>query len=196
MRRTLIVFVKQPGAGRVKTRLGRDIGMTNAAWWYRHQTARLIRGLAQDPRWTTRLAIAPDTAIYSSIWGQGLDRVSQGTGDLGARMRRALTGAPPGPVLLIGSDIPGITAGHIAGAFHDLRGKDVVLGPSMDGGYWLIGLANSQMRVPVQALQGVRWSTEDAMADTMGSLRPLRIGLTAEMQDVDTVEDLRALRRR
>jgi len=192
MRRTVIIFLKQPGAGRVKTRLGRDIDMTAAAWWYRHQTARLIRRIAWDRRWTTRLSIAPDRALLSPVWDHRLERVPQGHGDLGARMLRALTDVPPGPVVLVGSDIPGITAGRIAHAFQAVRGKDVVLGPSEDGGYWLIGLANSRMRVPVSALQGVRWSTEYALADTIEGLHPLRIGLADRLHDVDTVNDLSA----
>ena len=63
----LIIILKEPVAGRVKTRLGRDIGMTNAAWWFRHQTADLIRKMSRDPRWETVLAIAPDTAINSRV---------------------------------------------------------------------------------------------------------------------------------
>lgn len=190
MQRTVIIFLKQPMAGRVKTRLGRDIGMTSAAWWYRHQTARLIRRVGRDRRWTTRLSITPDQALLSRAWGHGPERVSQGQGDLGTRMLRALIAAPPGPVVLIGSDIPGITAGHVADAFEALRGRDAILGPSKDGGFWLIGLASSQKRLPASALQDVRWSTENAMADTISSLDPLRIGLAGRLQDVDTVEDL------
>ena len=83
-------MVKAPVAGRVKTRLGRDIGMTNAAWWYRHQTAGLLRQL-RDPRWRIVLAVAktpnqPDPPI----WPKELRRVDQGTGDLGQRMKRLL----------------------------------------------------------------------------------------------------------
>lgn len=190
MRRTVIIFLKEPIAGRVKTRLGRDIGMTAAAWWYRHQTTRLLRRIAGDRRWATRLSIAPDRAVQSRSWGHVPERVPQGRGDLGARMLRALTDVPPGPVVLVGSDVPGITAGSVADAFQTLRGNDAVLGPSEDGGYWLIGLANSQIRLPMSALQGVRWSTEHALADTIESFRPLKIGMADRLQDVDTVEDL------
>ena len=57
MRRTLVIMVKEPRPGRVKTRLGRDIGMVGAAWWFRHQTRSLIRRL-RDPRWQIVLAVA------------------------------------------------------------------------------------------------------------------------------------------
>ncbi len=62
MRRRLVVMVKAPRPGRVKTRLGRQIGMVPAAWWMRHQTTRLLRRL-RDPRWDIWLAVAPDTRL-------------------------------------------------------------------------------------------------------------------------------------
>ncbi|MEO0829992.1 MAG: DUF2064 domain-containing protein, partial [Pseudomonadota bacterium] len=112
-------MVKEPRPGRVKTRLGRSIGMTDAAWWYRHQTARLLRRL-HDPRWDIVLAVAPDReGMASRIWPPHLARWPQGRGDLGRRMARALA-ATRGPSVLIGSDIPGITRHHIACAFHAL----------------------------------------------------------------------------
>jgi glycosyltransferase A (GT-A) superfamily protein (DUF2064 family) len=61
-RARLILMVKEPVPGRVKTRLGRGIGMVPAAWWFRHQTARLIRRL-EDPRWELVLAVTPDRAF-------------------------------------------------------------------------------------------------------------------------------------
>ncbi|MEM7058847.1 MAG: TIGR04282 family arsenosugar biosynthesis glycosyltransferase [Pseudomonadota bacterium] len=193
MKRTLIIFAKEPIAGRVKTRLGRDIGMTAAAWWYRHQSAGLVRTAARDRRWTTRLCITPDRALLCRAWGTEAVRHPQGTGDLGARMLRALRAAPPGPVALIGSDTPGANPTAIAATFDALRGHDVVLGPANDGGFWLVGLSNSQMRLPRPALKDVRWSTEHALGDTVNSLAPLRTGFADRLRDVDTGEDLRAL---
>ncbi|MGI3170123.1 TIGR04282 family arsenosugar biosynthesis glycosyltransferase [Pseudooceanicola sp. C21-150M6] len=85
----LIIMVKEPRAGRVKTRLGREIGMVAAAWWMRHQVARLLRRL-RDPRWEIVLAVAPDRAVGSGVWPRDLARVAQGLGDLGDRMGRLL----------------------------------------------------------------------------------------------------------
>lgn len=83
-------MLKEPRPGRVKTRLGRDIGMIAAAWWFRHQTQRLLRGL-RDPRWDLVLAVAPDTqGMKSRVWPGDLLRIPQGRGDLGARMTRVL----------------------------------------------------------------------------------------------------------
>ncbi|MFU8776254.1 MAG: TIGR04282 family arsenosugar biosynthesis glycosyltransferase [Roseovarius sp.] len=193
MRRQLIVMVKEPRPGRVKTRLGRDIGMVPAAWWFRHQVARLLRRV-EDPRWQVVLAVAPDHAgLKSRVWPAHLPRVAQGAGDLGDRMGRLLRSMPPGPVCIIGADIPGITPAHIARAFAALGRNDAVFGPAMDGGYWLIGLKRAQA-VPSTLFHGVRWSTADALSDTIKTLPGARIALVERLLDVDMAKDLKPSR--
>jgi len=182
-------MLKEPRPGRVKTRLGRDIGMTAAAWWFRHQSAGLIRRL-RDPRWDLLLAVTPDHAGHASrVWPSDLPRLSQGAGDLGDRMGRLLRSLPPGPALIVGADIPGLTAAHIASAFALLGPNDAVLGPAPDGGYWGIGLKRS-VPAPHGMFAGVRWSTEHARADTAASLAGLRVALADTLADVDTAADL------
>ena len=144
MRQILVVMLKEPRPGRVKTRLGREIGMTAAAWWFRHQTAHLLRRV-EDPRWHLVLAVSPDAeGMASRVWPAHLPRVAQGAGDLGDRMARLFRSLPPGPVCIIGADIPGITPAHVARAFAALGAHDAVIGPAPDGGYWLIGLRRSR----------------------------------------------------
>lgn len=192
MKQRLVVMVKEPRPGRVKTRLGKDIGMTASAWWFRHQTRALLRRI-QDPRWEILLAVAPDRAGLSSrIWPAHLPRIAQGTGDLGARMARLLHGLPPGPVCIIGADIPGITRARIGEAFAALGSAQAVFGPAPDGGYWLIGMKRMQRPAP-GILQGVRWSSEHALADSAASLGSARIAHVATLHDVDTVDDLRMI---
>lgn len=182
-------MVKEPRPGRVKTRLGRGMGMTRAAWWFRHQMNGLIRRV-QNPRWQVVLAVAPDRAGLSSrVWPAHLPRWPQGSGDLGDRMGRMLRGAPPGPVCVIGADIPGVSSAHIAQAFRSLGDHDAVFGPAPDGGYWLIGLKRTRS-VPPGLFAGVRWSTEHALADTVATLPDHRIAHGATLQDVDTIDDL------
>lgn len=183
-------MVKQPVSGRVKTRLGRDIGMPAAAWWFRHQTRSLLRRL-RDPRWHIVLAVSPDRAVGSSVWPASLERWPQGRGDLGARMARALSSVR-GPVVLIGADIPSIETCHIAEAFQTLGRASSVIGPSGDGGYWLVGLRNGARRPP-DLFQNVRWSVPDTLADTLPTL-PQPVGFVAELEDVDTLDDLRRLK--
>ena len=180
----VIVMVKQPRPGRVKTRLGRDIGMIDATWWYRHQVTRLVRRL-RDPRWTLVAGYAPKTSRIT-VGAQDL-KLWQGTGDLGQRMIRLLRQAPPKSVL-IGSDIAGLERCHIATAIAALGDHDTVLGPSPDGGVWLIG-ARHPGRLQRAVLQGARWSTAHAMADTQARL-PGRLALVDTLNAVDTVDDL------
>lgn len=189
MKQRLIVMLKEPRPGRVKTRLGREIGMVTAAWWFRHQTARLLRRL-DDPRWELILAVGPDSdGLKSRVWPEHLPRIPQGPGDLGHRMARVLRSMPPGPACIIGGDIPGILPIHISRAFAALGNHDAVFGPAPDGGYWLVGL-----RHPAHAqagfLENVRWSSEHALADSMASLSSARIALTDTLTDVDTAADL------
>ncbi|MCP5074447.1 MAG: glycosyltransferase [Rhodobacteraceae bacterium] len=186
----LYIMLKEPRPGRVKTRLGRDIGMVPAAWWFRHQTRALIQRVGYDPRWQTVLAVSPDMeGSKSRIWPADLPRWPQGSGDLGGRMGRILRRAPHGPVVIIGADVPGITRTLIAAAFWELGRHDAVFGPAPDGGYWLVGLKRVR-GVPAKLFDGVRWSTGRALADTLKTLPDHSVGRLPVLRDVDTVADL------
>ena len=192
MRAKLVIMVKEPHPGRVKTRLGRDIGLTASAWWFRHQVGTLLRQI-EDPRWDIILAVAPDVeGLTSRIWPAHLPRVAQGRGDLGHRMSRLLRGLPNGLVCIIGADIPDITRPRIAEAFNALGNHEAVFGPAPDGGYWLIGMKRAR---PPRAdiLTDVRWSSEHALTDSARSLGDVSIAYVATLRDVDTVDDLIAM---
>lgn len=193
IRRQLVVMVKEPHPGRVKTRLGADIGMVPAAWWFRHQVAGLLRRL-EDPRWRLILAVSPDREGRASrVWPGHLPRVPQGRGDLGDRMGRLLRRLPPGPVCIVGGDIPGLDKGHVARAFDLLGGHDAVFGPAPDGGYWLVGMRRIAPP-PATLFRNVRWSTSHALQDSIDSLPGCRVALADTLSDVDTAEDLWRLR--
>lgn len=194
MRKTLVVMVKEPRPGRVKTRLGRDIGMTASAWWFRHQVSALLRRI-ESPKWDIVLAVAPDVAgLMSRVWPAHLARIPQGVGDLGDRMGGVFRGLPPGPVCIIGADIPGITQARIAESFEALGNHDAVFGPADDGGYWLVGMKRTGP-VPTGLFNNVRWSTKHALADSKRSMGNLRIANVATLRDVDTLADLKSLSR-
>ena len=189
-RPTLIIMLKEPRAGRVKTRLGKDIGLTAAAWWFRQQVKRLLRRI-DDPRWKVVLAVAPDRAgMLSRVWPAHFERIAQGQGDLGDRMARVMQVIPVGPVCVIGADIPDIGPIQIARAFAALGTSDAVFGPAPDGGFWLVGLKRTNP-MPSKLFQDVRWSTEHTLGDTLTNLGGLRFALIDELQDVDTADDLR-----
>ncbi|GAA6211153.1 TIGR04282 family arsenosugar biosynthesis glycosyltransferase [Hyphomicrobiales bacterium 4NK60-0047b] len=203
----LVIMVKEPRQGNVKTRLSKDIGGVAATAFYRRTTNHIIGRLSRDPRWQTHIAIAPDTAINLPFWpekaSKGLKRSSQGHGDLGARMHTQFKniGKPEnktnglligtGPVLIIGTDIPEITATHVAKAFKQLKNKEALIGPSGDGGYWIIG----QKRSPKlnQLFKNIRWSTEHTYNDTIINLDGSRWATTETLSDVDNGPEYKAL---
>ncbi|MBB5519222.1 TIGR04282 family arsenosugar biosynthesis glycosyltransferase [Amphiplicatus metriothermophilus] len=187
---TLIVFVKAPQAGRVKTRLARGIGAGRAAMIYRHLT-RVAFAAAEKGRWRTILAVEPARAIreWLGFWPRRFETTAQGRGDLGARMKAAIESVQRGPVAIIGTDSPGLRARHIRAAFRALGRHDAVFGPARDGGYWLLGLARRR-RAP-RLFEDVRWSGPHALADTMKSLpEDFSVALLEELADVDEARDL------
>jgi len=176
MRRHLVLFVRLPRLGTGKRRLARDIGALAALRFERLMLERSLRRLGRDRRWRLRLAVTPDRAARD--WR---DATPQGPGDLGERMRRALAACSPGPAVLIGSDIPGLTAAHIAEAFAVIGRHDVVFGSARDGGFWLVGCRHRPPRFGT-----VRWSSPHALSDVLSNLpRSLSIGFAATLDDVD-----------
>ncbi len=185
----LVMMVRLPAMGRVKTRLARGVGAVAAAAFYRRSTGGLVARLGADPRWQLTLAVTPDRSAASGFWPRQVPRVGQGRGDLGQRMQGIFERLPPGPVAIIGSDSPSIRPAHIARAFRALGKADAVLGPAPDGGYWLIGLK----RVPhvPRAFPGVRWSSATTLADTVAALGPRRqVALIDTLDDIDEPADL------
>ncbi|MBI1869160.1 MAG: DUF2064 domain-containing protein [Methylocystis sp.] len=178
--RHLVIFARLPRLGAGKRRLAADIGPMAALRFQRATLAAVVRELSRDPRWRTYLAVTP---ARSGPWPTGLPRIDQGSGDLGRRMARVAKAMPPGPVIIIGSDIPGVRREHVAAGFRALGGCDAVFGPARDGGYWLVGLKRRPRFV--DPFRGVRWSSPFALADTMRNLAPLRAALIDTLDDID-----------
>lgn len=185
MARHVAYFLREPRLGAVKSRLGAEIGHAAAWQFYRRTVRRVLPPLVRDPRWRFKLAVTPDDwAGISNFWPGRCETVQQGHGDLGRRMLRVFRALPPGPAVIVGSDIPALAPAHLEEAFGLLGRNDVVFGPATDGGYWLIGLAaHARMRDP---FKNVAWSTARALADTRANLAPhVRVGLCATLDDVD-----------
>jgi hypothetical protein len=181
-------MAREPVLGRVKTRLAREVGPVRATHFARHAAATLLARLGRQPFWRTILAVTPDAAVRSSLWPAFVTRRSQGGGDLGVRMLEPMLRLPPGPVLVIGTDIPDIEVAHVREAFRLLGRCAAVFGPADDGGYWLVGLRR-RPRV-LRPFRDVRWSTSHALADTLCNLAGARVGYAATLRDVDTARDL------
>jgi hypothetical protein len=184
--RHLVVFLRAPRLGRVKSRLAAGIGASAALGFYRMTSVALLRRLSRDRRWICHLAVTPDRALAGPRpWRVDARYRGQGQGDLGQRMARVFRTLPAGPAVIIGSDIPDIVPAHIAAAFRAVGHHDAVFGPARDGGYWLVGLRRSP-RVPQDLFKDVRWSSEHALADTLASLPPdFAVARLATLDDID-----------
>lgn len=197
MTRHVVIFARAPQFGRAKRRLGRAIGMAEATRFYRAILRRQIQALTNDRRWTVWLFVTPDAEVSHPAWRGGVPprRIRpQGRGDLGQRMLAPFRKLPPGPVVLVGSDIPGMQPVHIAHAFQLLGQHELVFGPARDGGFWLIG-ARRLRAMPHGLFAGVRWSTAHALADTRASVSgSIPVGLADTLDDIDTADDLRRYR--
>lgn len=190
MNRHLIIFIKNPVLGKVKTRLSASIGKEKALSVYQDLLAQCrkltapINGLKYlyysdtiaDDEWST--------ATYYKALQKG--------DDLGLRMLNAITetyAKGNAKIVLIGSDCFDLQASHIEKAYDLLDEVDVVFGPANDGGYYLIG-----MQKPIPALfENMAWSTEDVLSEsiTICKREKLKHALLEELVDLDTFEDLK-----
>jgi uncharacterized protein len=183
----LVVMAKAAVAGQVKTRLARELGVATAMRFARHRTAALLARVSHAGAWQTSLAVSPDASVGWRLWPRGIARKPQGRGDLGARMQRIMRHTEPGPVVIIGTDVPAIRAELILKAFRLLGRHDAVLGPASDGGYWLVGLRRRPRLL--SPFRHVRWSTPHALADTLANLHCRSIGQLPTLSDVDDAQD-------
>ncbi|MGH8019087.1 MAG: TIGR04282 family arsenosugar biosynthesis glycosyltransferase [Opitutaceae bacterium] len=190
---TVLAFLKAPKEGEVKTRLARAIGTREALEVYRTLAGQQ---LTRIPRlWPVRVLFTPDDAgdVMRAWLGNGRIYEPQGSGDLGARLRRAFAsafaaGAPR--VLAIGGDCPTLRAADLECARDGLETVNVVIGPARDGGYYLIGLDHPRPEL----FNGIRWSTPDVCAETLRRIH--RSGLTCKLLDEkEDVDDLASWQR-
>ncbi len=189
----LIVFLKAPHLGAVKSRLARGIGAVAAWRFYRNTVYTLLKRVASDRRWETVIAVTPDIADQKKIYiFQRFNIIQQDYGDLGQRMARALRHAGDRPAVLVGGDIPDVKCAHVAKAFTALGRADLVFGPAEDGGFWLVG-ARAPKRDVRQLFRDVRWSGPHALGDTLKNIPPhRRFELIDTLADVDTPADYKA----
>jgi len=190
----IIVFAKAPVAGQVKTRLCPPLTPDEAASLHGSLVLDMLercqslkgydRILAGTPSPHHPFFRAMEARFKIPVWDQMGD-------DLGARMSSVFKkslGSPYRSVVVIGTDIPGINGPLVTMAVKSLQDHDVVLGPTVDGGYYLIGL-----RSPVPVLfENIPWSTDQVYAITEQKIKTLGLSLKMlpRLRDLDTVEDL------
>ncbi|TGE27688.1 TIGR04282 family arsenosugar biosynthesis glycosyltransferase [Hymenobacter metallicola] len=190
----LLIFARHPELGQVKTRLAYTVGPHEALRVYRDLLARThaaANGVAATKTlWLAGNPLATDTTFSS--W-TGYTQRPQPAGDLGERMHQAFVAAFAAgatTAIIIGTDCPELGSAHLQAAFQYLTTHDVVVGPALDGGYYLLG-----MRAPIaEFFRDKAWSTASVLADTLADAR--RLGLSVAqlpaLRDVDTADDLQA----
>jgi rSAM/selenodomain-associated transferase 1 len=190
--RLLIIFVKAPRPGFVKTRLAATIGVKAASEAYCQMFEELRRELGSLRN--VQLRFSPsDAASEIPHWrGPGWTMSPQGEGDLGARLTTAFAdafAAGAQRIAVIGSDCPYLTVNDIEQAWASLSDYDVVLGPARDGGYWLVALRQLHREI----FREIPWGTGDVLEHTLERARAahLRVHLLRKLSDIDTAADWR-----
>lgn len=188
----LIVFLKAPRPGQVKTRLAQTMGKRAACAAYRTLVDCLLDRL--EPIKEVELHYAPRDARQTirpwlrSRWSAR----PQSSGNLGRRLDNAFReGFNRGwkRIVVVGADCPWVTPGDIRKAWKALEAHDLVLGPARDGGYWLIGLKRPQPAL----FRQIPWSSPEVFSTTLARARKgkLRIKILRELTDVDNEREWR-----
>ena len=199
----LAVMAKAPRAGKVKTRLQPPLSPEEAAALtvcFLRDTAENISAVASDGRAKELICYTPvgDEAAFDGLLPERFELIAQRGDGFGERLLCAaedILSCGFGAVCLIDSDSPTLPASALREAVDALErpGERVVLGPSADGGYYLIGMKRAEPRL----FEGITWSTERVYAETVGTVRNAGIELVelARWYDVDDAETLEILQR-
>jgi rSAM/selenodomain-associated transferase 1 len=193
-RDTLLVFLKSPVPGTVKTRLIPVLGAETAADLYRVLAEQALQGTRPSGDEYERLPFFAPRAARAEVesWLPGEACLPQADGDVGQRMLAAFEEAfrrGSKRVAVVGSDVPWVSRDHVIRAFDLLERRDVVLGPALDGGYYLLGLSR-----PFPALfHGIPWGTSGVLSATTARSAALGLsrGLLDPLPDIDTIADVR-----
>ncbi|MGD9721446.1 MAG: TIGR04282 family arsenosugar biosynthesis glycosyltransferase [Pirellulales bacterium] len=189
--RTLLVFLKYPAAGRVKTRLAESIGPERAADLYREWIGIVLQNV-REVRNAARLVACYDGAppeAFAPWHGLVDDWWPQPEGGLGDRLDAAFKHWQVGgdPAVAIGTDCLEVDSQLVESAFANLRDNDAVFGPAADGGYYLVGMAQY---LP-DFFQGVPWSTPRTLSAHQLACEHHHwsFRLLPTLRDIDTLED-------
>ena len=193
LQEALILFVKYPEEGKVKTRLGKTIGYERATKIYT-QLAEHSFNESKKLNKVSRYLFFVDEQNRERIanWaGLGFSFYPQSAGNLGEKMKNAFSkviAKGANKTIIIGSDLPDISKAIISKAFKDLDKNNIVIGPSKDGGYYLLGMN----KFYPELFDGIAWSTEQVLEQTLEKAKLLNLSVTLlkELNDIDTIDDL------
>jgi rSAM/selenodomain-associated transferase 2/rSAM/selenodomain-associated transferase 1 len=198
----VVMLARYPRLGEVKTRLVPPLTAEKALDLHDRLARHTLRSLlAVQATGEARAEVRTDAAFARVAYdwlGRGFSARYQGEGDLGDRIRLAFGESfarGDERVVVVGSDCPRLTAGHIRDALTRLDGVDVVLGPADDGGYYLVALAKPRAKKSVPVLfSGVEWGTGSVLARTLAICEKngLTWALLEQLPDVDRPEDVEA----
>ncbi len=193
-RRSLLIFAKSPEPGQVKTRIAQEVGPDKAAEIYEEMLDRILRESAPENLWERLLFITPESdADY--FFRRGLKTKLQKGKDIGERMANAFLDASnhgSEKIVLIGSDIPSLNYSDIVEAFEMLARGPAVIGPSEDGGFYLLGVAGKYVSRASELLRRpIPWSTPAVLAELEKWCRVYQFFLEylPLKNDIDTYED-------
>jgi uncharacterized protein len=196
------LMARAPQAGRVKTRLGADIGIDKATAIYRDLLHHVSTEIIKDTKEQCGAGVSfywfvdPEESIpaLSKQYGGFAGFLAQCEGDLGERMEHALETLLQRYeyAALIGADIPDISAGHISEALAALQRNDVVLGPTFDGGYYLIGVRAAHKEL----FSGIPWSAPNTLEKTISACESANLDyfLLETLGDLDSLDDFARIR--
>ena len=199
-RQCILFFTKWPQAGQVKTRLSKDIGAEHGTRLYTLFVEDLAQGLKRSEAQIICCFHPAEREEAFRRWlGSGFRYLAQEGQSLGERLEHAFVHAYSlgfGRVIVIGSDSPDLPVSVLNQALENLRSHDAVIGPSHDGGYYLIGFHVDNFRPSV--FRNIEWSTEQVFDQTLRHLNQTEVTLQVlpQWQDVDTGRDLDRLVRR
>jgi uncharacterized protein len=190
MQKALIIFVRHPELGKVKTRLAASIGDEAALEIYKkllQHTFNISKAADADKH-----VFYSEKIIENDLWsGQTFFKSLQANTDLGNRMKIAfenLFQQGYKQICIIGSDCYELSAAIIEDAFQRLDEADLVVGPAKDGGYYLLAMKDGIKDV----FQNIEWSTEKVLKQTLDSIQQKGYSyfLLPQLNDVDTIEDV------
>ena len=185
----IIIFTRNPELGKCKTRLAKTIGDNNALTVYKMLLAH-TKQVASE--------LAYDKAVYYSVkirpndlWeGNGFYKFQQQGNDLGERMLHAFSQGfndEYDKVLIIGSDLYDLTSNHIEKAFKALDSHDAVIGPALDGGYYLLGMKHL---IP-EVFKNKDWGTATVFESTVNDLKSFNVATLETLNDIDVFDDIK-----